>query len=239
MKHAIATIGLAASLLCYGSVTTQAQETNGQYSVHALGVKVGDMALVGSVTPNKYAVSSQFVTSGLVATVAGVRFLLSSSGARKGAVFSPRRYEEDMDTGRRQSRVKLRWSGGVAKASGSEIGDPGPYAVTAAQQRGAVDPLTAMFMAIRDQSPAEVCKLQQKIYDGERLTQITLTNRRDQGGRVICSGTFRRVAGYSPEDLRERGQFGLTVTYEPAGELLRAIRVEADTIYGKARIQRK
>ncbi len=238
MKRVTIAIGTAAALLL-GAAASTAQETDGRYSVHALGVKVGDLALAGEVTERQYAVTSQFVTSGLVATVAGVRFVMQSSGARKGATFAPRSYSEDMDTGKRQSRVKLRWSGGVARASGSEVGAPGPYAVTPAQQRGAVDPLTAMFMVIRDQDPKDVCKMTQKIYDGERLTQITLTNRRTQGDKLICSGTFRRLAGYSPEDLSARGQFALTVTYETAGTLMRATRVQADTIYGKARIQRR
>ncbi len=234
MKRLILVIGL-----CLTAGMAAAQNTSGQYSVHGLGLKVGDLALSGSVTSSKYTVSAQFVTSGLVATVAGVRFLMKSSGSRNGDRFSPRSYSEDMDTGKRESRVSLRWTGGVARASGSEVGDRGPYAVTPAQQKGAVDPLTAMFMVLRDQSEDEVCRIRQRIFDGERLTEVSLTNKSSRGGKIICSGLFRRVAGYSPEDLSERSQFRLTVTYEPAGELLRATRMQADTIYGKARIQRR
>ena len=68
---------------------------------------------------------------------------------------------------------------------------------------------------------------------------VTLTSRSDKGGKVVCSGRYRRIAGYSPETLRERSQFPLTVTYEPAGELMRATRVQAETIYGKAKLQRR
>lgn len=225
--------------LCVLAGPGTAQNMSGQYSVHALGLKVGDLAMAGSVTSRKYTVSSQFVTSGLVATVAGVRFLLKASGTRNGDVFSPRKYSEDMDTGKRESRVALSWSNGVARASGSEVGAPGPYAVTAAEQKGAVDPLTAMFLVIRDQDPDSICRLKQRIFDGERLTEVVLTSRRDSGDKVICSGVFRRVAGYSPQDLRDKGQFGLTVTYQKAGDLMQATRVEAQTIYGKARIQRR
>ena len=110
-----------------------------------LGVKVGDLAMAGSVSNTKYAVSAQFVTSGLVGAVAGVRFLMQATGTRKGDTFLPRSYSEDMDTGKRESRVALRWSGGVATASGSEVGGR-PYKVTKAQQKGAVDPLTGIFL---------------------------------------------------------------------------------------------
>lgn len=217
----------------------EAQQTSGNFAAQALGFKVGDLALNGSVAGGKYTVSAQFVTSGLVATVAGLRFVMKSTGSVRDGRFTPRSYSEDMDTGKRQSRVALRWSGGVAKATGSEIGDRGPYAVTASQQRGAVDPLTAMFQVVRAQPDATLCKLRQRIYDGERLTEIVLDKRSESGGNITCRGVFRRVAGYSPEDLRERSQFPLTVIYGPSGDLMQATRVEAQTIYGKARLVRR
>ena len=230
---------VAAVLLGLNAGPGLAQTTSGQFSVHALGVKVGDLAIAGSVGSEQYTISAQFVTSGLAAAVAGVRFVMKSSGTTDGTKFSPRAYSEDMDTGKRESRVALRWSSGVASASGSQVGDRGPYTVTRAQQRGAVDPLTAIYMVVRDQPTDAICNMRQRIYDGERLTEIVLTNRSERSGKILCSGVFRRVAGYSPEDLRERGQFGLKVTYEPAGDVVRATRVQADTIYGKARLQRR
>lgn len=234
LKHLILTLGL--SILAGAGA---AQESVGRYSAHALGVKVGDMTLSGKVTDSQYGVSGKFVTSGLAAAVAGVRFDMTSSGSRKGGRFIPKSYSEDVNTGKRESRVKLRWSGGVAKASGSAIGDRGPYAVTASQQKGAVDPLTAMFMVLRDQPAEGVCNIRQKIYDGERLTEVVLNKKSGSGDKITCKGVFRRVAGYSPEDLSERSSFPLTVNYEKAGALMRATRFTAETIYGKAQIRRR
>lgn len=235
MKHLILTITLALSL----PLAATAQDSSGRYSAHALGVKVGDMTLSGTVTDSKYAVSGKFVTSGLAAAVAGVRFEMTASGGRSGDRFVPKRYAEDMNTGKRESRVKLVWSGGVAKASGSAIGDRGPYAVTPAQQKGAVDPLTAMFMVLRDQPAEDLCQLRQRIYDGERLTEVVLDQKSGSGDKITCKGVFRRVAGYSPEDLNERSSFPLTVKYERVGEVMQATRFTAQTIYGKAQIRRR
>lgn len=226
-------------LLC-AAVPAAAQQTSGSYTVRALGLKVGDFALTGSVSGSKYTVSSQFVTSGLVGAVAGVKFLLSASGNVRGDAFRPSRYDEDMETGSRESRASLRYRNGVARSTGSEVGTAGPFAVTDAQQKGAVDPLTAMFMVMRDQPRDGLCKVRQRIYDGERLTEVALTTRSDDGGGgVTCSGLFRRVGGYSPEDLKRKGQFGLSVTYEPAGDLMRAVKMRADTVHGRATLTRK
>ena len=235
LKHVVFVMLALAAL----AVPAQAEEQmSGRYAVRALGLKVGELALAGSVSDRRYTVSAQFVTTGLVGAVKGVRFLLSASGRRRGARFRPERYAEDMDTGRRESRVSLRYSGGVARASGSEVGDRGPFAVTPAQQRGAVDPLTGMFMVLRDQPANALCRVRQKVFDGERLTEIVLTERRAEGDRITCTGVFRRVAGYSPEDL-EKGRFGLQVTYEPAGDLMRAVKMRADTVYGPADLVRR
>lgn len=216
-----------------------AEQTTGRFAVRALGLKVGEFALSGATSAKKYSVSSNFTTTGLIGTVKQVRFVLQSSGRRNGAHFMPQRYSEEMDTGQRQSRARLTYSRGVARASGDDVGAPGPHAVTDAQQKGAVDPLTAMFMVMRDQRPDELCKLQQKIFDGERLTLISLNKRSESNGEVRCTGTFKRIGGYAPDDLRRKRQFPLTVTYEPAGTLMRVMHVQADTVYGAATITRQ
>lgn len=246
MKHLILSLGLLTGLatglttLAHPAAAQDAAaESAGRYSAHALGVKVGDLALSGKVTSTQYAVSGKFVTSGLAAAVAGVRFEMTSTGSRQGDRLVPKRYAEDMNTGKRESRVKLVWSGGVAKASGSAIGDRGPYAVTPAQQKGAVDPLTAMFMVLRDQPAEDLCDIRQRIYDGERLTEVVLNQKSGGGDKITCKGVFRRVAGYSPEDLSERSSFPLTVNYERVGEVMQATRFTAETIYGKAQLRRR
>ncbi|WP_146344138.1 DUF3108 domain-containing protein [Phaeobacter marinintestinus] len=221
------------------ALPAHAQQTTGNYTVRALGVKVGDMVINGSVSASAYTVSAQFETSGLVGAVKGVRFLLSATGKRKGAQFYPKQYREDMNTGERESRTQLAYSNGIASATGSQIGDPGPYSVTDAQQKGAVDPLTGWFMVLRDQRSDEICNLTQKIFDGERLTQIQLGNPRSEGSVVVCSGAFQRIGGYAPDDLRSGKSFGLTVTYEATGDVMRLTKVRAETIYGPATIVRR
>ncbi|MEY8843194.1 DUF3108 domain-containing protein [Cribrihabitans sp. XS_ASV171] len=231
-------LALALSL-CLFPVALAAQDTVGSYAVRALGVTVGQLQVSGRVTESAFAVKAQFTTSGLVGAVKGIRFVMESHGARRGERFIPSRYSEDMDTGSRESRVQLVWKGGVARASGSEVGDRGPYAVTDAQQRGAVDPLTAMFMVLRDQPRDGLCRMSQRIYDGERLTEIALTGRSEEGETVTCTGLYRRVAGYSPQKLAEKSRFPLTVTYAPAGDLMQMVSVRADTTYGPATIVRR
>lgn len=210
-----------------------------RFALRALGVKVGELVLVSDLSASRYAVEGQLSTTGLAGAIKRVRFVLEARGRRKGARFSPVQYIEDMDTGRRISRVRLDYRNGIARASGPKISDRGDYAVTDAQQRGAVDPLTGIFMVLRDQNPAELCTMRQKLFDGERLTEIALTRRIDENGKVRCVGAFTRLAGYPPGDLRTGSRFPVSVTYEPHDDVMRATRVDAQTIYGPAVVLRK
>lgn len=230
---------LCAVLLIVCMAPKMVQAEPDRFALRALGVKVGEMTLSADLDTTRYAVSGRLATTGLVGAVKRIKFVLQAEGRRNGTSFVPRHYVEDMDTGRREARVRLDYSNGVARASGPEISNRGAHAVTDAQQRGAVDPLTAIFMVLRDQRPEDLCSLRQKIFDGERLTEIALTQRREIDGRVQCSGAFTRIGGYAPGDLRQGSQFPVKVTYAPAGPVMRALRVEAQTIYGAATVVRK
>ena len=239
LRLAVAAVAAAVAAMAVAAPLS-AQEMQARFAVRALGLKVGDLVLNGTVTDNRYAVASQFTTSGLVGAVAGVKFLLSAAGRVENGQFRPDRYDEEMDTGRRESRVSLRYARGVARAQGSQVGARPPWAVSDAQQRGAVDPLTAMFMVIRDQPRDGLCRVNQRIYDGERLTQIVLEERRDRGAEVTCSGTFRRIGGYPAEELSRKPVFGLSVAYVPGpGGVMQASHMRADTTHGPASLVRR
>ena len=238
MQTVRAPVVLMMILLCL-PMAALAEIEQSRFALRALGVKVGELTLSSDVGVSRYAVRSRLETTGLASAISRVRFEIAAQGRRRGARFMPQRYVEEEVAGQRETRVRLEYAQGLARASGAEISDRGDHAVTDVQQRGAVDPLTAIFLVLRDQPPEGVCRLRQKIFDGERLTEITLTQRSDRNGTVQCSGFFTRVAGYRPGDLRQGSRFALTVTYAPMGPVMRAMRVDADTVFGAATVVRK
>ncbi|MEX0348201.1 MAG: DUF3108 domain-containing protein [Paracoccaceae bacterium] len=216
-----------------------AQHTEGQYDVRALGAKVGDLALSGTITDGRYAVASRFETSGLVNALSGVQFQLKANGRVNDGTFQPRNYVEEMNTGRRQSNERLTYTGGVARSDDADPGPKSEHAVTDAEQKGALDPLTALFVVMRDQPAKGLCDLTQRVFDGKRLTEIEMLRRTEAGPLITCHGVFRRVAGYSPEDLKRKRDFEFTTTYAPAGDLMRLVEVRADTLFGPATVIRR
>ncbi|MCV6584586.1 MAG: DUF3108 domain-containing protein [Marinibacterium sp.] len=234
---------LAGILLILGSgavsAQTAVQQTQERYVVRALGVKVGEMALGGNENGSTYKVVSEFTTTGLAGAVAGVRFVLNAQGRIRDGRFLPQSYSEDMDTGERESRARLTYRNGVARASGPDVDANRARKVSDEQQRGAADPLTALYRVFRSQPESELCGFTQKIFDGDRLTQFSFGAPQRDGDRVVCRGEFRRLAGYKPEDLA-KGPFALTARYDAAGDgRMRLQQLRADTIYGPATVTRK
>ncbi|WP_372571747.1 DUF3108 domain-containing protein [Ruegeria jejuensis] len=225
-------------LLCLPGLVA-AQQTEGQYDVRALGAKVGDMALTGAVNGSRYAVASRFETTGLVNALSGVAFQLESKGRVQGNIFEPSSYVEEMNTGRRQSKERLTYSGGVARSDDADPGPKSDHAVTDAEQKGALDPLTALFVVMRDQPAEGLCDLTQRVFDGKRLTELAMLRRTEAGPLITCHGIFRRVSGYSADDLKRKRDFEFTATYAPAGDLMRLVEVRADTLFGPATVIRR
>lgn len=206
----------------------QEQPLTARYAVRLLGVKVGEIAVNGALDARRYTASAQLRTTGLAGALKRVHFLLSASGSHDGRRLVPERYSEEMDTGRRQSQASLQFSDGVARASGGAM-----------PEAGAVDPLTVLLMVLRDQPRDGLCQLRQRVFDGARLSELVLMQRRAEGGSVVCEGRFRRLAGYSAEEMAERQQFPLRVTYAPEGGAMRAVRARVETIYGPVGLVRR
>ena len=90
--------------------------------------------------------------------------------------------------------------------------------ISPATQGGTVDPLTALFAVLRTVPEAEACMAKLVMFDGRRRSQVVLTapQRTDDG--ITCRGEYRRLEGFSPEDMAEKSRFPFTLTYRAAGD---------------------
>lgn len=219
---------LAALLL----LAAPARAGEARFAVRLLGLPVGQLSLAARTSPAAYAASARFRTTGAVGLLALIRFDLSAQGRLVAGLPRPALYSEAMNTGRRRSSTQLTATRGAlrpASAGATHAADPPP---------GALDPMTALWTALRDQPAAALCALDAPVFDGTRQTHIRLTTRHVANGTVTCSGTFTRLKGYSPAELAERRRFPVSVTYAPQGPLWRARSAMAQTLHGKARLLR-
>ncbi len=217
------------------------QTDSAVFDLSLRGIRAGTLAISGAIQEGSYAAAGKLQSSGIVAMVRKISYDAKVTGRVKNGRYVPVTYEEDADTGRRQSQSVMAYQDGVPqvkvynpprKTRGRDI-DP-------ATQGGTVDPLTAAYATLRDVPEAEACQVNLTIFDGKRRSQVRLSGPAVEGGRVTCAGEYRRLEGFSEEDMAEKASFPFRLIYEPARDgVLRVGEVRMDTIYGKGALKRR
>ncbi|HBD89673.1 MAG: hypothetical protein A2092_11905 [Rhodobacteraceae bacterium GWE1_64_9] len=233
---------VVALTLALGLATPLAAE-EARFDLVLRGITAGSLSWSGSGTPGgTYSVAGRLKTSGLAAMLKRLRYDAQAKGQITAqGDFQPASYVEDADTGRRQSQSQITYAKGVPQVTQSKSDrKPRPWDIDAAGQTGTVDPLTAMFAALRDVAPGKECGVNLQVFDGRRASAVSTAAPSRQGDRVVCAGEYRRIAGFSPEDMAEKTRFPFTLTYAPAADgKMRVIEVSMESLYGKARLVRQ
>lgn len=205
------------------------------WSVHALGIKVGELRLEVKEDTASYQLRSLFETTGVAGAVARIRFDIRSQGRREGDSYRPTTYRGDIDTGRRQSATSLEFSGPAPRKTQGIDAPAVPISDSAL--KGAIDPMTMMWLVLRDRP--EPCAMNGTQFDGTRLVAIRLIRSEMDGERLVCHGEYHRLGGYTAEELAEITVTPMIVTFERNGEDWRAVQVWVRTRHGPATVKRR
>lgn len=224
---------LCLGLICATSPAGAQAET--RFDVIFRGVSVAEITLVARQGGASYALAGRVRATGLASVFARVRFAMQAEGDLVGSVPRPRRYAEDVDTGRRVSAVEIVFAGAVPTVRGQSP-PPGPDAVPPGAAVGAIDPLSALWRVVRG-GPAP-CDWRVTVYDGARLSEIAL-GPAEGGAGVICAGAYARVAGFAPEEMAERRRFPFTASYAAQDGAFVLTEVAATSLLGPIRIVRR
>lgn len=208
------------------------------FEVRIAGLRVADLVLTGWVAEGRYAATGTLRTTGLAGALRRVRFAARVEGRITPAGPRPERYAEQIDTGRRRSEASLVWEGGTVRQETEKgAADAAADSVAEPAAAGAVDPLTALWFGLADVAPEAACRYAAATFDGTRHAEVRLS---PIAGQPSCAGRFRRLSGYGAAELAERRAFAFTLHLAPGpGDLLRVERVEVETIYGKAVLNRR
>ena len=200
------------------------------FTVQVLGVKVGEFSMASEMNDDSFGVAAGFGTTGLASAFAERSVQLTSTGFRRGNRFVPHRYTEHMDTRGEISRGEMAWRDGFPYWSGESNGEG--RTVPRSALKGAIDPMTALFLLLRDQERDRLCAVDMRVFDGKRLSEVILSKREETNDSVVCSGQLRRIEGYSAKEMRTP-EFPVTLTYRPYGGQMRSQRMQVTTVYGQ------
>ncbi|WP_347311063.1 DUF3108 domain-containing protein [Defluviimonas sp. SAOS-178_SWC] len=217
------------------------QKDSAVFDLTLKGIHAGTLSISGAIEGRSYAVSGVLKSGGLVALVRKIRYDARAYGTVADGRFTPSRYEEDADTGKRQSQSVMDYKAGVPQVKVyNPPKSPRPGDVDAATQGGTIDPLTALYAALRDVPAAEACNQTLALFDGRRKSQVVLSDPRPVNGGTACAGEYRRLEGFSEREMADKSRFPFTMTYATTGDgRLRVTEISMDTIYGKGRLKRR
>ncbi len=214
---------------------------DGAFDVVFRGIVAGRATWRANEAPGAYAVSALLQSTGLLRLVADIRYVAEVTGVRSGDRFSPSRYREEANTGQRKQAAVMAFRRGVPVVEKVEPPQPpGPNDLDPAKERGVVDPLTALYLVLRDVPKDRACTARAVIFDGRRRSQVALSRPQASGDRITCAGEYRRLAGFTEFEMRERQRFPFELTYASDGNGgLRVVEVTIETVYGPARLIRR
>ncbi len=232
---------LAISLAFAAGMARADQQDGAVFDLTLRGIHAGTLSISGAIQGQSYAVSGVLKSGGFVALLKKVRYDARARGTYIEGRFTPSRYEEDADTGKRQSQSVMDYKDGVPQVKVyNPPKSPRPGDIDPATQSGTVDPLTALYASLRDVPKAEACNGKLTLFDGRRRSQVVLGEPKAVTGGVACAGEYRRLEGFSENEMAEKSRFPFTMTLAPiAGDRLRVTEISMDTIYGKGRLKRR
>ncbi|MBS0571800.1 MAG: DUF3108 domain-containing protein [Proteobacteria bacterium] len=206
-----------------------------EFAVSIRGFRVASLTLAGARDGAAYDVAGTLASAGLLGWVRHIRYDASVTGRFLGPRPVPSRYVENADTGKRQSQAVMAYRDGVPQVkSYSPPRPPTVQEIAPSSQGGTVDPLTALYMVLRDVPKDQACDLRLTLFDGRRRSQVVLGPAETEGGRIACAGEYRRLQGFTDADMAEKSRFPFRLTYDDAGGgLVHVTEISMDTLYGK------
>ena len=216
-------------------------ETRATYDLTLRGLRAATLTVSAQETRSAYGARAALQSAGLLRMIKSLSFDTSADGRVENGRFRPARYTENVDLGSRKSSAELAFVNGVPEVRRAEPArPPRDRDVAPETQGGTIDPLTAIFIGLRDQPRATLCTTDSFLFDGRRRSRVVLSNPQANGREVTCAGLYQRIAGFSEREMAEKTDFPFRITYAPGADgLMQAREVRLETLYGPAVLTRR
>jgi hypothetical protein len=230
---------LAAALIVALCWVRPAAADDGDFTITVSGLTAGTFQIRSTRTGNGYAVSSRAASAGLAGLMRSFTITSKVTGTQTDGQLRPTRYVAQSEGARAGRAAELVFDNGTPQViSAARDPDPDAPKVDPASLSGVVDPLTGLYGVFRDTPAAQACQLDLTMFDGHRVSRVTLSGARATEDGVLCDGTYTRVAGYPPKDLAERKTFEFTALYTAQGDMLQVQQLSMNSLFGPARMTR-
>ncbi len=208
------------------------------FDVFLLGIKAGELRYHKSVKGTVYSAEAVLETTGLVALLAPYLFQAKVTGQRLKSRYFPKNYMETSNTGSRITNKEMRYKN--QRPTLLTAGERKKYWLKPADQKGTLDPLSALLALLDDAVSSQLCKVDLPVFDGERRVSLSLSGptKLDKGG-VACQGIYTRLGGFSKQELSDGITFPFYINYHPVDAGYRVAKFSFSTLRGTATFERR
>lgn len=213
--------------------------TDARFGVTLRGIGLGEFQLSQTTGATAYGAAARFASTGLAGVIRPVSFTMQASGTRRGAQALPQRYAETVRVGGENAAAQLDYRNGIPVLSGTKLQSEDNPPVAPARTRGTLDPMTAMYLVLRDQPRADLCRFDLRIFDGVRLSRITGAPAAQEDNAVTCVARYDRLAGYPAEQIAEATRFTLSLRYSGTPARMQFQSVAFGSTLGPIRMVRR
>lgn len=189
------------------------------YDIYFTGLKAAELSFQVELSDRDYAAEGGVRDAGILGRLVTFRFSGQVSGKLNSAGLVPVNYSAVNVSRNRERRITMSFRNRVPVSV--EI-DPArarrPFDVDPATQQDVLDPLSAALTLLTTRLESAGCAASIDIFDGARRSQILV----GEGGPTeegrSCKGVYRRVAGFSPQDMEARTDFPFTLYLRTNGQ---------------------
>jgi Protein of unknown function (DUF3108) len=257
VRYAKAHVGAGVAFALFwlpGGIAHAQAKLTAHYSLTLAGIAIGEGDWIVEIAKDNYTARSSGQFSGIWRALLGSDLSSATRGSASKGNLVPTTYEANFASDDDTDEVTMTFrDGGVAefKTKPAIPDAPDRIPVTAAQLRGAVDPLTAGLVSdpkARDVLAAASCQRTLPIFDGNHRFDMALSFKRMeniktekgyQGPAIVCAMAYRPIAGYSPSAFRVKylqKNRDMEMWFAPiaGARMLAMIRISIPTIFGTA-----
>lgn len=223
------------------------------YQLSFAGIPFGSTRYDGIFSANSYDVRSHFKTSGIVSVFWQAEIDAHATGRHDAHRLTPGLYESFYRRGEeRKQRVAITFNDGAPVTEADPPYDTTSYPVTVAQQREALDPMSALTLIVLGlhATPKQPCGTVAPVFDGRRRYNISLSHIKDEpyvmpnnlfrGTAHLCRIRYEQIAGYKPKIMKEGQSWPAIFGYfadiphaaAPNGRYVIALKLWAQTKWG-------
>jgi len=209
------------------------------YRLIVAGFNAGVLAISDNSNRSRYNVAAKVKSRGMAAFFGRTTYAGEASGRIRNGRLLPSRYWGTVTSGSASSTVGLNYRNGVPTVTQFDPKPPPEYfTLDFSSQRGTVDILSSAYWVFRERPRDELCGLTYYGFDGIRRTEISLKDPYELKGRLVCEGTYKRIAGFTERAMRRGTVFPIKLTYTPGPNGFILEEIAAKTVFGNAKAQR-